>query len=47
MISAKQWIESYVNTHYREMAALDPNALLTKSGIFWENDGTLAQAAIQ
>eukprot|EP00913_Durusdinium_trenchii_P011024 g10348.t1 len=36
----KQWIESYVNTHYREMAALDPNALLTKSA-FLGNDGLL------
>ncbi|CAE7930873.1 hyd [Symbiodinium sp. KB8] len=36
----RQWIESYVNTHYREMAALDPNALLTKSA-FLGNEGLL------
>lgn len=36
----RQWIESYVNTHYREMAALDPNALLTKNA-FLGNDGLL------
>ena len=36
----KQWIESYVNTHYREMAALDPGALLTKRA-FMGNDGLL------
>lgn len=36
----KQWIESYVNTHYREMAALDPKALLTKNA-FLGNEGLL------
>eukprot|EP00931_Biecheleriopsis_adriatica_P037600 TRINITY_DN21558_c0_g1_i2.p1 TRINITY_DN21558_c0_g1~~TRINITY_DN21558_c0_g1_i2.p1 ORF type:complete len:1193 (-),score=238.94 TRINITY_DN21558_c0_g1_i2:100-3678(-) len=36
----RQWIETYVHTHYRELAALDPDALLTKHA-FQGNNGLL------
>eukprot|EP00930_Biecheleria_cincta_P026170 TRINITY_DN18495_c0_g1_i1.p1 TRINITY_DN18495_c0_g1~~TRINITY_DN18495_c0_g1_i1.p1 ORF type:complete len:1019 (-),score=169.32 TRINITY_DN18495_c0_g1_i1:61-3117(-) len=33
----QRWIETYVNTHYRELAALDPNAVLTKHALLGSN----------